>query len=398
MVTRHNKATNTDIASFENCEYKKGYCYSLDGTHLIWDRAEKVDSEYVEVGTYNATILNNNVLINNLAMNFLLNDRTPAPDLIIKDREYRLTLVHELLQPKVGSSLDVTSEEIEALQHQIDSKFSFLVNMISSPRAQLTYLCGVLNMIIDLEHLSATVDPTAYIRRKSNNDYLTATKAGDYLVVFPCLKVESWSWITRNIENDTCYAGIPVKYSLTGSENSYEGYLQPIDNTILANGIPVPCHKMQNTYTYVDKTLELHSGNAKNITRVDTENAIPLEIETGNSPEFVDFVNRAWAYGSEELSHTQIERQILDQITSELFDMNEVAKVDNIHYVWRLLHITEGTSVAVILALITWLERILVVILTYKCIVKPYMSRLVTYRRTRRYHDSVELSDMSSQD
>ena len=395
LISRHDGTVRTDITSFENCIYSKQYCYTVDGTHLIWDVVDKVKQQYVEVGIFNATVLNNNILVNSLSMNFLLQNNSAAVGLTITDREYRVTLIEQFSPPKV--KLMSVPDDIQILQNEIDSKFSYLLHMISSPKAQLTYLCNVFNMLIDLEHISAANDATSYIRRKTNNQYLTAEKAGDFLVVWPCLEVESWSW--HNAEaNKSCYAGLPIKYNLAGSENTYMGYLQPKDNTILTSGIEVPCHEISNIYTSVNGIVELHTGHSANITKIDTSNAIPMEIQTGGSIPFVDFISTNWAFENRELSHNEMQRQILDQISDDIFDLKaDTAAVTEIHYIWKLLHIAEGSVYAMIAALFTWVERVLVIILTYKCLIKPRLMRLMRYRRSRRYTDCLEMNDLGSQ-
>ena len=183
----------SDLADFRNCNYKNGLCTTKDAKHLRWKIDTNVENEYIEVGTYNSIKINNTLAIEELGMAFKVQIPLPITNTWI-DREFRLTKVAArkvLRRPKLKGE----GNTIEALRDEIQSKFAFLIEMIKSPKSKMTYICDVLNDITRIERLWATINPTKYIRQKTGNTALVAEHAGDYIITWPCYKIDTYEWI-----------------------------------------------------------------------------------------------------------------------------------------------------------------------------------------------------------
>ena len=106
---------------------------------------------------------------------------------------------------------DGIAEKLEALQQEMQNKFAYLVDLIESPLAKIRYLCDIYNALYQNERVLAAIDPTLYIRGKLNDSSLYAVHAGNYIVVYPCYKLENLTFI---VEKEKCHNGVPVSYNL----------------------------------------------------------------------------------------------------------------------------------------------------------------------------------------
>ena len=371
IYARHDGRVKTDLTSFKGCRFEDQYCFTSDGVHLTWKVVPEVSLIYTVVDIFNATKIKNHLLISDLGMAFKIPEsilNTTKEDFSWVDREYRLTKLR--MNKVVGSHmLQADSDVIQALKNEINSKFAFLVDMMNSPTTKAAYLCEVWNQIYQTERSMAMMDPTLYIREKTKNPLLMAKALGDYVITYPCLAVEKYEW--KMDETTKCYAGVPIRYKIKGSEEMFDGFLQPKYNNILTDGIEVECHEREKVFTNIDGNIQLHSIHTQKVVGLNESQAINLQHSPTPGIGKVDFINTRWAYSAEDMTHVEIERQILEQVTNDLsYRKQQDSKTIGIGLGWKFFGIFEASIPSLFSAILMWVERIILIVILYEVFLK----------------------------
>jgi hypothetical protein len=355
MYARHGARPKTDLASFRGCQYAEGFCRTGGGMYIKWDVVPEVRYEYETVGTFDAVKVNNHLLIEELGL--ALTIKVQKNETVWVDREFRFTKL-EVKKPELKTGGD----SIAALRDELNSRFQFLIEMMRSPKAKAEYLCDVWNQIRLNERMMAISDPITYVRIKTGRKLVTAMSAGNFVLAFPCVAVMNLQWIGTK---DKCYNGIPVAYEIAGLNRTHKGFLFAKHNIIEASGIEVSCHRKQPEISEVSGRVEWHHGHSQKVDTVNTSGAIDLTPRLDKGIGVIDFLETDWVYDASDLSDTQIDRLEIEEAYMEDAEgpASSEGEVDSL---WQFLGIWNEKWSTMVNAVITWVERIVVVIICCK--------------------------------
>ena len=317
VIAKHDGFFGSTIASMKGCNYKQGYCSTSDGKHLTWEVIRQVDDSFVEVGSFNATKVGNNLLVPKLAMTFHKPENSKNEWI---DREFKIVgqkieVVRTTSQIKqeVGNLTtegNSNEEAIKALRSEIMSKIAYVLDIIQSPSAKVEYMCDLYNMVYDIERVQARSNPTWYIRQKLNNTLLVATAMGNYVMAHPCYEIKDYEFVT---EVGKCYNGIKIQYKLPGKDIQYIGYVNPQTNMISSNYHVVNCNNKGSTLSFINNMVRLHYHNGEEPKILNTTTAINLgHMPLAGVPLPKDYINTDWISNPDELAHTDMSTQIVD--------------------------------------------------------------------------------------
>ena len=302
VVATYNGQLRSDLTDMANCHYHNRYCVSSSGVHIEWDILQEVDRKYVEVGNFNGTKVGNRLLLPELGMSFDITHPAHEVGNEYYDREFRITLIS---QEEENLGRVQGTDEIQVLKDEINSKLSFLENMIKSPHFKAKMLCSNYNNLAKLEQAIASADATHYIRYKTNNQLQIARKLGEFVLAFPCLAVKSYSW---NYNHSRCYQDVGVTYQLEGTDKVFQGYVDSRYNYVVTKSIEIDCHKQRAIYTDIDGQLVLHNGQGRP-TALNVSRTEKLDYDLNRGIDFLDFLDVSWAYKEGELVHVDTDRQ-----------------------------------------------------------------------------------------
>jgi hypothetical protein len=364
MYAKHDHGAKTDLTGFRGCEYKEGYCRALDGMYLKWEVIPEVAVEYMEVGEFDALKINGHLLIEKLGLVLEIGDDENATTWV--DREFRVTKVRGDIRWDPIGIVNMSDDSVEALRNEMNSRIQYLEELIKSPKAQASYLCEVWNRIRLLERMLAAVDPTTYIRVKTNNSLVTGRKAGNFVFAYPCVKVNKLKWI-REDAGKKCHDGMPVSFVIEGSDKVHKGFLMPKHNKIEIRGVEVDCHKREPEVTEVNGKIEWHTAFGNEIHSVNLSDVVDLTYNLDKGIGMIDFMQTDWVYDSEELRDTEIDRLVREEddmrADSESGSSSGRTEIDSM---WNFLGIFNERISTILGAAVMWVERIVVVIIAWK--------------------------------
>ena len=73
VAKAHNEGTISNLGKITHCDYDKGFCFDEDRRiYIKYIPNRKEALEYVEVGTFNASVINGHILIPALGLSFKL--------------------------------------------------------------------------------------------------------------------------------------------------------------------------------------------------------------------------------------------------------------------------------------------------------------------------------------
>lgn len=345
MVARHGGPYRTDLTSFHGCEYSEGFCKSSSGMMVGWKVVEMVEAEYESVGFFNAVKVNHHLLIEELGIAINLTGSGP----VWTDREFKITKMapeEEIDEPTE------TKDPLEALRDELNGRIEYVVEMMRSPKAKADYLCDVWNKIWQAERVIAGLDPTAYIRLKIGNQAVIAQKAGNFIVAFPCIKIDHWRW---DEVTDKCYNGLPVIYRVNGSTQEHRGYVVK-HNVIDRTAIEVSCHKKRAELVEVEGLVEWHSA-YKEAVMINTSRVVDLSDDFSKGVGVVDFLNVSWVYEADELVDSNIDRLAIEEAYYRAENKEGRGSSEDVNSLWEFLGVWNDSVGAFINAVITWAER-----------------------------------------
>ena len=247
---------------------------------------------------------------------------------------------------------------------------------MESPKAKAMYLCDVYNSLYQLESILAGINPTRYMRAKLKTESIFAEQVGKYVIIYPCYQVYSYKLIT---ESGKCHNGVPISYKLRKNETEWNtGYLDPLYNNIMPSSINVDCHKKGTVFSAINGTISSHSPHGRTVKPVNVSIVYSLQhLPLTGIPLPDDYLNTDWIYNVSELAHTDISNEILNEIEKEVDELNNVnedssldVKVKSKSKWWNIFGIFETYIFSGIHAIITWIERICVMILMWTVIIK----------------------------
>ena len=360
LVATHNGQLRSDLADMTECDYRKKYCETISGVHVEWETIKEQQNEYIAVGQFNGTKIEDRLLIPELGMAFKIEDLNDQKDnTIIYDREFRITI---LKRGHLEQEIQLKeTDEIEVLKDEIDSKFSYLVNMVESPHFKAKMLCDIYNNLARMEQVVASADPTSYIRYKTNNQLQIARKLGNFVLAFPCLLVKSFSWSTNNSK---CYQDIAINYQLEGTNKDFKGYVHHKYNYIIPESIEVDCHKRGAMYTDINGEFKIHNGQGK-ISKINITHSETLNYNLDQGVGYLDFLDTSWAYRKGELMHIDVDRQVLQELDKKTSQFQVEDSTSTLPNIWKYLGIWGKNPVHIISAIVMWIERVIIIVVFY---------------------------------
>ena len=388
VYARHDGSVKSDLAGFKSCSYAKKFCYTTDGQHLVWEIAPEVKQNFTLVGEFDAVRINEHILIEKLGMAF---KKPKNSGEMWTDREFRLS-GKKKNPPLKTIKLASNEDTISSLRDEIDSKFTFLVEMIKSPKAKVAYLCDVFNQMYESEIMLAKIDPTTYIRQKTGNPLLIGKSVGQYIFAYPCLQVEEYSWDVGNGTN--CYIGIPIKYKLKGSELYYTGFLQTKHNNIEPRGIAIDCNTKGDTLSSDGSHIYLHTATGQGTVEINTTKSIHLQQIPLTGIGMIDYLEASWAFNTSDLAHVDIDREIIEHLNDKI-DVQTAAGVATQadKDVWHLFGVFGMTTGSLISAILMWIERILVLVIAYRQFMQRRVNTWINTTRLNRYQSALEMHE-----
>ena len=318
----HSYKMITGIANMANCEYQREYCVTADGTHVQWTRQETVEKDFVTVGTYNATLVGNHLAIPEMAMTI----QVPKDKLtkLINNEDWEvdnLKVTRIDKQPKVQLKNGTFLKSEEEIQRDVDKKFQYILDIINSPRANQKFNCDIHKELSDLKWDIMQINPTKMARRITNLTNIVATATKDFLMVYPCGSV--YSYTPRYTEE--CWLDTPISYKLNQASHEEEGFLKS-DGIILKKSLQVSCRL---THNYVQMESQLYKISNKKWNKVEDSDFNKLiTVNTTAGLDFPDdYPDKAWINnGSNAMQTEDWIRIITDKDTK--WDM---AEADGIH-------------------------------------------------------------------
>ena len=318
VVGARNRMTRSDLGDVSHCDYLKGHCLTSEGVAVVWNPDKQEKEEFLEVGRFNATMVNeNHLMIKELGIAFDLRQMEKINDNQFQNKEFKLKILYH--QTREGGQASTTSEDtLDVFKREINAKLQFLADKLASPVAQVGTLCQAIELNQRLSRMLAVIDPTQFMRTVLNNTNLIAKAAtSDYIMVWPCKEVDSISW--RHIENK-CYAAIPVKYRLEGQE--VEGFMEPQSKTLYSEAAEIECGKAPKVIFDIKGEAFIYAaGNVP--TRINHLEVKTLPILRTNMTDQLFTIPDTWVFNSTDLHHNDLENAIFSRLE------NRINKVEN---------------------------------------------------------------------
>ena len=380
VIANHEDTFTSSLSNMEGCDYSSGYCLTHNGKHVTWNVIENVKRAYLPVGQFNATQIENKLLVPELSMSFNLPEKNPGNTWI--DRDFQITGSPAPYQFNFENVNSNNENAIEAIREELVNKFNYLLELIKSPLAQTEYLCNVYNDIYGTERILAKIDPTDYVQWKLNRTDVKAKLVGKLLMVYPCLQIQHYRFI-----NDTnrCYNGFKIEYNLPENDEYIEGYVDPKYNMIMPTAIEIDCHNSTTQYMMVNNTILAQSAHGLHEMRVNLSKVESIDrVKLTGIPMSQDFQN--WIYNTSELKHHDISDLILKEMENEInhltIDKTEKRNVKSDW--WELFGIFGQSKFTIIFAIISNVQSIAVWYLIWRyIIVELIISKCVDRTRGR---------------
>ena len=382
IYAKHGGIARTDLASFRGCDYNRGFCKTGNFMYITWEKAEEVTHDYEVVGNFSAVKIGSHLLIEKLGLALEIGNGSKAD--VWVDREFRVTKWAE----EKGKSLSSSEDSIAALRDEVNNRFEYLLELIKSPKAKAEYLCDIWNQLRKGERMLAMIDPTSYIREKTGRRLVTAMRAGDYVLAFPCLEVEVLDWAR---EEGKCYNALSVRYRIPGDVKVHKGYMTPKHNIIETSGVEVDCHRRQPEVTEVGGRLEWHSAHSKEVLQVNTSGAIDLTLRLNEGVGMIDFLKADWVYDAADLRDTQVDRLAIEEAMQDKRGNDPATESGKVDSMWTFLGIWNEDIATIFGAVIMWVERI---VLIFICC-KVFKSSCGRRSRRRGVWESIEVDNAS---
>ena len=384
VIKAHKGDFRSDLATMTGCRYDSEYCYTANGIHIRWAMAREEQQEFKFIGQFNATKVDDKILIVELGMTLLVRGEKDA--MIFHDRNFKIEVIRKSLEPEKKEFAPPTvqgSEEevISMLREEFASKIQFLLDMLQSGRTKAKILCDVYNYIAQQEIMLAVNDATTYIRYKTGNQLLIAKSLGEKVLAFPCIPVKTYRWINNSSQ---CFEGIPIKFTLPNTKEEYTGYLQTPHNYINTKAIKVNCSNKGPTYTSVKEEILLHTkGEPLTVNLTKTEQ---LTYGLNKGVGMINFLDTAWASDASDTVHIDVQQQVLQELHEQAATW-DAEETPDIPHGWKFLGLLNGHPLHVFDIIVTWVFRGIVVWLVYMTVGMSCMKSMRQWRSKREVYE-----------
>jgi len=116
-------------------------------------------------------------------------------------------------------------------------------------------ICRSLIGISEIIRATITTNPTMSMRNLLKNQFLYARSGGEYVEIWPCTPIKEVTFLPMK---DKCTQDIPIKYQF--KNKSYNGYLNPVNNIIQSDSMPVSCEMVTELPFMWNKTGKLYQS------------------------------------------------------------------------------------------------------------------------------------------
>ena len=240
------------IANMAKCVYEREFCATSDGTYVMWKRQPEAEQEFVNVGTYNATLIGAHLAIPELAMTLKVPGEV-IPRILnrqVWDKDdLRIQRIdEEQSQVKLTSDSDI--------QADVDRKLQYIMDVLNSPRANQKFNCDIHKEMERLKWTLINVNPTIAARTLLKKTEIVATATESYLMVYPCSEVYQ---VTPRSEED-CWVDTPVKYRLNEQSEEESGFVNE-QGVLLKESLLKKC---RDTHKYLQLNNSLYRVSKNN--------------------------------------------------------------------------------------------------------------------------------------
>eukprot|EP00116_Pleurobrachia_bachei_P003575 sb/3463837/ len=279
----------SNVLDLHGCNYNEGECKTQNTEYAVWEVDTRESQQYEDIGEYNATKLGNHLIIPKLAMTVQLDGNETI------NEGHKITvgeLIITRLRGEKPQTLQIRSNEaisIEKLKQDLDRKFQYVFDVLSSPTAEEKFSCRDLALIRRNERILARSNPTEYIREKLKVNNLIAKSVGSYIIVFPCKKVFKNS--VR--KSDKCYIDTPVNFRITRNSDELKGFITNYGE-IISSSVEIPCNNA-GKYVLIGEELALQTSNNTTIVRSEQIEDLHGEVRKG-IPFPNEYPKDAWTH------------------------------------------------------------------------------------------------------
>lgn len=235
VYIEHGQKLTSDIADLYHCAYHQRTCAS-HGYNIFWEVNPELDEKYVEQGTYNGTLIDGNLIIDELSMSFNLDKMKNEGETKYVDNTYLLEIISisdenpPLSQQQTPiKSADIASQ-LSVFREEVQLKLQYLSDKIQSPDGEIARLCRSMKQTNLLLRSFITYDPTSFAQIAMGDDMLYARATNRHLLVFPCEPINIEHLMFR--ETDECFDMIPITINNTDAFLSL-GMIFHTDATII---------------------------------------------------------------------------------------------------------------------------------------------------------------------
>ena len=360
----------TGLADTTTCKYEDKYCETTDGKYLTWETQELAQSEFVEIGDFNVTVIGTHLILPEKAITLSLTNKTGDNEW--HDASFKIIRIRKNPLSK-GPNVTLQSESLDTLKQNIDMKFQYILDLIRSPKANSVFNCNLYKVTSRLERMLVELDPTIYMRNKLNRTDLIADKVDEFIIVYPC--IEAVNVVSKN--DSHCYKDVPVTYSLKNAKGGeYSGFLQRDSHNIIQESHPIECDKRPAPEVR-DGVLYIWNQHTERMVSMPENQIVELASTIkGEGISFPDDYPRdKWLYTDDEQDNLDFtEEMIKDMYKEKERPKNSKAPLGQDHKLYILSFIGINTHYIgnVVYQTLNWVEHCVFIYLAIKWMIERY--------------------------
>ena len=377
VYATHSNYLFSDVTSLNGCSYQDGYCRSIGGSHSLWVPRKEVKNKYIPLGTWNATKLNEHIIIPHFGLVFIINNMQKEQSYFF-DQGFKLKIISKVSTTTLKENLasSTLEEKFKALESEIQGKLQYVTDLLYTPTHKIQTICTILDKSNAIITALASQNPTQYARETLKDDYLVAKLAKPFLIAYKCLPVFNYKFTL--IEN-ICYAYIPLKYKLSNTSNWEKGYLHPKLLIIYDTAVKIHCKGANIEYIYLNNSLWKYiPGELPKY--IPSNNASLLPTYGIGDSDLYNLPN-IWAYNPNDYRRHDAEAAAIDYIDNEIHYIQPDADIPR--YNTTKINFLDSIGLfkfsfgAYIHTILTWITRVFSVLGFLAFLNRSYNQRII---------------------
>ena len=319
VAASHSGAIVSNLGNLNHCHYQSGFCLTHDHIAVHWIPNPEAGLEYLPVGVFGYTKLNDHIIIPSMGLSFSIKSMNQKNTSAYFGNGFLISELPKandtsLQNPSLRTDLE---DRFKVLRGELAQKFQYVMDRLTSPEAKIATLCEAIESETQLMDTVARINPAKYVRVLLKSSLWTASYVGEgYLMAFPCVKVNNVAY--RHLTGSECHLFLPVRYEVGGIK--LEGFLNAEDDTVHGSSPLIECNRSQVVYANLDNNL--FSFNGDTVKRIDKSKAIILPNLTPNLSLYTIEYPANFTWDSDDFNYLDRDLAVLEFISNKIENTN----------------------------------------------------------------------------